>query len=47
MKEYTHCIDNGEVIFNNGFRSSRNQIECAFGRLKERWSILRKQIDLR
>ena len=46
MKEYTHCIQN-ETAFNNVLRFSRNQIECAFGRLKARWSILTKQIDLK
>lgn len=47
MKEYRHCIHNVGVIFNNIVMSSRNQIECAFGRLKARWSILTKQIDLK
>lgn len=46
MKEYTHCIQN-ETTFNNVLRFSRNQIEWAFGRLKVRWSILTKQIDLK
>ena len=47
MKEYTHCTKNEEVVFNNVLRSSRNPIECAFGRLKARWSVLTKQIDLK
>ena len=34
MKEYTNCINNEQVVFNNALRPSRNQIECAFGRLK-------------
>ena len=33
MKEYTHGIHNVEVVFNKVLRSSRTQIECAFGRL--------------
>ena len=33
MKEYTHCLQNKEVGFNNVDRASRNQIECALGRL--------------
>ena len=33
MKEYTHCSQNKEVGFNNVDRASRNQIECALGRL--------------
>ena len=36
MKEYDHCTSNEEVIFNQILRSARNQIECAFGRLKAR-----------
>ena len=40
MKEYEACISNEQVIFNNMLRFARNQIECAFGRLKARWSIL-------
>ena len=47
MKEYAHCLQNEEVVFNNVLRALRNQIECAFGRLKARWSILTKQIDLK
>ena len=40
MKEYITCKNNEEVIFNNLLRSGKNQIECSFGRLKARWSIL-------
>ena len=47
MKEYTHCIHNEEVIFNNVVRLSRNQIECIFGRPKARCPILTKQMDLK
>ena len=46
MKEYDSCNSNEEVIFNQMLRSTRNQIECAFGRLKERWRILTRPIDL-
>ncbi len=28
-------------------RSARNQIECAFGRLKARWGFLRRKVDLK
>ena len=47
MKEYTSCNTNAQVIFNNMLRSARNQVECAFGRLKARWSILTKPIDIK
>ena len=33
MKEYLHCANNEEVIFNSILMSARNTIECAFGRL--------------
>ena len=46
MKEYPSPQSNEEVIFNNMVRSARNQIECAFGRLKARWQILNKRIDM-
>ena len=47
MKEYEHCSNNAEVIFNNMLRSARNPIECAFGRLKARWAILTRKVDLK
>ena len=47
MKEYMHCTSNEEVIFNNMPRSARNPIECTFGRLKARWSILTRTMDLK
>lgn len=46
MKESASPRTNEEVIFNNMLRSARNSIECAFGRLKTRWQILNKRIDL-
>ena len=46
MKEYEHCITNEHVIFNQLLRSARNQIECAFGRLKARWRILQRPLDI-
>ena len=45
MKEYDACTSNEQVIFNNTLRSARNQIECAFGRLKARWAILTTKMD--
>ena len=47
IKEFTSCSKNEEVIFNNMLRSARNQVECAFGRLKARWGFLQKKIDLK
>ena len=46
MKEYPHARINEEVIFNNMLRSPRSPIECALGRLKARWQILNKRIDV-
>ena len=45
MKEFDHCTTNAQVLFNNLLRSARHQIECAFGRLKARWSILTRKMD--
>ncbi|XP_065675573.1 putative nuclease HARBI1 [Hydra vulgaris] len=47
IKEYEHCSDNEEVIFNNMLRAARNSIECAFGRLKARWGILTRKVNLK
>jgi len=47
MKEYESCNTNEEVVFNQMLRSARNQIECAFGRLKGRWRVLMRPIDLK
>ena len=47
MKEFQSCSTNDQVIFNNMLRSARNQIECAFGRLKARWKFLSRNVDLK
>ena len=47
MKEYETCKNDSEVMFNTMLRSARNQIECAFGRLKARWRMLLRPIDLK
>ena len=50
MKEFQSCKTDAEVIFNNMLRSARNPVECAncaFGRLKARWSILTRKMDLK
>ena len=46
MKEYPNPRTNEEVNFNSMLRSARNPIECAFGRLKARWQILNKRINM-
>jgi Plant transposon protein. len=46
MKEFATCSSNEEVIFNQMMCSARNQIECAFGRLKARWRILLRPMDI-
>lgn len=40
-------MENRQIHFNNLLRTARNQIECSFGRLKGRWRILERIIDLR
>ena len=47
MKEFETCKKNEQVIFNALLRAARNPIECAYGRLKARWSILTRKIDLK
>jgi hypothetical protein len=47
MKKYETCENNKQVVFNNMLRAARNPIECAFGRLKARWAVLTKKIDLK
>ena len=47
MKEYQTCTENKQVIFNNMLRSARNQVECAFGRLKARWGFMNRKVDLK
>ena len=46
MKEYSSNCNRQEIAFNNRLRSARNQIECAFGRLKARWRILGRCLDV-
>ena len=47
MKEYQTCVENKQVAFNNLLRSARNQIESVFPRLKSRWRVLTKTVDLK
>ena len=46
IKDYHSCSNNQLVFFNNMLRSARNTIECEFGKLKARWGLLRKTIDI-
>ena len=46
MREFNHCNINEQVVFNQMLRSAGNQVECAFGRLKARWRILTRPIDV-
>ena len=46
MKEFPTSRTDKEELFNNSLRSARNQIECAFGRLKARWRILNRTLDV-
>ena len=45
MKEIEHCSTNEEVVFNQMLRSTRNTIECTFGKLKARCRILQRPMD--
>ncbi len=47
IKEYDSCKSNEQVLFNNMLRAARNPVECAFGRLKARWSILTRKLDFK
>ena len=42
MKEFNNCTETKHVLLNNKLHATRNQIECAFGRLKSRWRILNR-----
>ena len=47
MKEFETCKRNEQVIFNVLLCAARNPIECAYGRLKARWSTLTRKVDLK
>ena len=47
MKEYGEDAFDEKAIFNQVLRSGRNQIECAFGRLKGRWQILNRAMNVK
>ncbi len=38
---------NEEMIFNTMLRSPCNQVKCAFGCLKAKWTFLTKTVDLK
>ena len=45
-KEFNNCTETKHVVLNNKLRATRNQSECAFGRLKSRRRILNKAVDV-
>ena len=47
VKEYATCTTDAEVLFNQLLRDARNAIECAYGRLKERWQVLKGPINFK
>ena len=47
MKEYDHCSTNREFIYNNMLRIAKNLIECVFCRLKVKWSMLTRKMDIK
>ena len=47
MKEFQKRAENKHVRFNNTLRSARNHIKSAFSKLKARWTILTKPVDLK
>ena len=46
MKEFDSCTTNEQVVFNGLLRTARNPIDSVFGRLKTRWAILTRKMDL-
>ena len=47
IKELDRCSSNNEVAFNNLLCIDRNPVEYAFEKLKGRWSILARIMDLK
>lgn len=47
MKEYAHCTENAQVIYNQMLHDARNAIGCSYGRLKARWKILTMPINFK
>ena len=47
MKEFETCSTNDQLIFNSMLCSARNQIQCAFRRLKARWLFLSLNVDFK
>ena len=46
IKELDTCSRNSEAVYNNFLCSARNTVECAFGRLKNRSSMLTRKMYL-
>lgn len=47
IKELDRCSSNNEAAFNNLLCIARNPVEYAFEKLKSRWSILARIMDLK
>ena len=47
MKEYGEDAHDEKAIFNQILGTGRNQIECAFERLKARWQILNRPMNIK
>ena len=47
MKEFDNSNSDEKIIFNNMLGSARNQTECSFGRLKARWAVPTRKMDLK
>ena len=46
IKELDTCSSNSEVVYNNFLCSAKNTVECVFGRLKTRSSMLTRKMYL-
>ena len=46
MKEFNSCTETNHIIFNSKLRATRNQTKSAFGRIKSRWGVLNRTVDV-
>lgn len=48
LKEYSHYQNNNnEVVFDTMVSAAQNLIECAFGPIKAKWTILTRKMNLK